>query len=124
MSDSAQRRPIHQRETSNMLESTELVYLEEYKHAKVLHHNRYELSNRARFACALLEKHATIAGVEDGEDSSGRQKLKLQAPKELVQHCIEVSDEAFKAFEELGWYHEIPPYEEVIDYARESRGDN
>ncbi len=44
-----------------------------------------------KIALSLIERWGAVAADDDGEDSRGRQKLKLQAPKDLVERCFEVA---------------------------------
>ena len=39
----------------------------------------------------LLMSHPNVAGIEDGEDSSNRSKLRLQSPRELVSRSFEIA---------------------------------
>jgi len=56
---------------------------------------------------ALLEKHAMVAAAPDGEDSSGRQRLRLSTPAELVARCAELVELSYSTAREKGWLVEI-----------------
>jgi hypothetical protein len=51
----------------------------------------HELALRASLAWDLLRAHPLIAGVEDGEDSAGRSKLRLQTPREIVDRAFQIA---------------------------------
>jgi len=46
----------------------------------------------AKVALDLLHSHPNVAAVEDGEDSSGRSKLRLQKAKEIVDRSFEIAE--------------------------------
>ncbi len=46
----------------------------------------------AKVAMALIDKFGAVAAVEDGEDSSGRHKTRIQTPLELVDRCMEIAE--------------------------------
>ena len=66
------------------------------------------MNTRAQLATVLLEKWALVAGIPDGEDSAGRQKMRLPTPEELVDRACVIADEAVSAFERRGWLLELP----------------
>jgi len=45
-----------------------------------------------KLAVDLIERFGSVACVEDGEDSSGRSKSRLQTPDELVDRCIAIAE--------------------------------
>jgi len=57
----------------------------------------------AEIAMRLLEKFAMVTCIEDGEDSAGRQKLKLMDPKHVVDRSFELAEE-FMHQADLGNY--------------------
>lgn len=64
------------------------------------------LEARAIYAWELIKSHPNVAGIQDGEDPTGRSRLRLQTPKELVERSLEISDLYFSAIEARG---EIKP---------------
>jgi len=68
---------------------------------------------KARAAIEFIEKWGMVAGIEDGEDSSGRSKLRLATPKEVVERAIEITTLMFNAFDDLEWMHSLPTVEEA-----------
>lgn len=87
-------------------------------------HNLAMPDHRANFAMSLLERWAAVAATANGEDSAGRQKIRTQTPKEIVQHCCNVSEAAFKEFASRGWYTEFPDYETTLERARKQSERN
>jgi len=63
---------------------------------------------RGRYAMDILERFATIMADEDGEDSSGRQKLKRMKAKEVVKIACDISNELFKELENRKWLLDSP----------------
>lgn len=61
-----------------------------------------------RLACYLVERWGMVAGVEDGEDSAGRAKIRLTTPDELVARALEVAEKTTKAIREKGWTIHVP----------------
>lgn len=49
----------------------------------------------AAFAMLLIEKWGLVAALPDGEDSSGRAKLRLPTSEELVARAFEIAEAAF-----------------------------
>ena len=45
----------------------------------------------AELAFDLIRAHPNVAGVEDGEDTTGRQKLRLQRAQELVDRSYDLA---------------------------------
>lgn len=62
-----------------------------------------------------------ITGIEDGEDSAGRAKLRSATVKEVVDRATEAAATAFEEFERRGWIIDVPPYEEIERLAEERR---
>lgn len=69
----------------------------------ILIHHKIQYDARAAFAMNLLEKWGLVMGKEDGEDSAGRQKIKLMPPDEVVAHAFEISEQAFAEVNRRGW---------------------
>lgn len=63
---------------------------------------------KAKLAMDLVERWGMVAAKEDGEDSAGRQKLRLSSPAELVDRAIDVADLLIERFRIHGWMTENP----------------
>lgn len=68
---------------------------------------------QARIALALIERWGLVAGLPDGEDSSGRSRLRKATPAELVEEACDVAERAVGAFKVRGWMCAIPNEDEV-----------
>ena len=79
----------------------------------VMVHSRESPAWKARLACALIEKWGLVAAAPDGEDSSGRAKLRKLTPTELVAEATEVADLAVEEFRRRNWVTELPSFSDV-----------
>lgn len=63
----------------------------------------YELGLKGRIALLLVGNHVTqIAAEPDGEDSTGRQQMRLQNPEFMVARAFHIADEFVRRAEEAG----------------------
>lgn len=70
----------------------------------------------ARMVIELIDRWGMVAAMPDGEDSAGRQKLRLATPDELVTRAMQTTEAAFRAMREAKWIDrspEVPAVEEV-----------
>lgn len=58
---------------------------------------------RFQIAAELLRQASIIGAIPDGEDSSGRQKLRLQTPDEIATRAIEIAAALVEKAEQCGW---------------------
>lgn len=63
----------------------------------------------AQAVIALLEQWGMVAATPDGEDSTGRARLRLSTPEEMVDRAIETVRLAFLKMDELDWFVRVPP---------------
>lgn len=63
---------------------------------------------RARLASELMRHLAIVAVVPDGEDNSGRQKVRLMTPAEIVDRATEIADLAWNKYRSRGWILDVP----------------
>ena len=56
----------------------------------------------ARMAFALIERWGAVAAEADGEDSTGRAKLKLQSPADLVKRAFDIAEAAIAEAKKRG----------------------
>ncbi len=63
----------------------------------------------ATFAMQMLERWGMVAAMDDGEDSAGRQKIRVATPEELVWRACTVAEVAFAEFDRRGWMLKLPP---------------
>src|SRR5687767_8846104 len=70
---------------------------------------RTEVPNeQGELARDLISRFAIIAATPDGEDSSGRQKLRLMTEEECVDRAVHIAALAWEEFRERGWIVDIP----------------
>lgn len=67
----------------------------------------------ARLATALLEKWGLAASMPDGEDTTGRAKLRLAEADELVKRACDIAQLSIAEFRKREWMLKVPSMEEV-----------
>lgn len=72
----------------------------------------------ARMATTMVEKWGMVTAESDGEDTSGRAKLRLSTPDELVTRAVDTAEKLIAALRERGHVVRTPSYEEVLTEAR------
>jgi len=87
-----------------------------YESKKVTVYDREEFEREARMAVILIERWGMIAATPDGEDSAGRQRLRLQTPDELVDRAFTVAALTFKKARDKGFVHLSPELPEPEEY--------
>ena len=55
--------------------------------------------NKSRIIVEMISRWGMVAGIPDGEDSSGRSKLRLSTEEELVNRAFKISDLMFNELE-------------------------
>ena len=65
-----------------------------------------------------------VAALPDGEDSAGRQKLRLMDADELACHATDCADVVFSMFYDRGWIKDMPSYQEYVDMVRNRAPSN
>lgn len=88
-------------------------YEMESKLPTIMVHNTDHLKRPARMAQAFVEKWGMVAAEDGGEDSSGRAKLKLSTPQEVVDRACEIAGLLLHKFDELDWIEEVPTMDEL-----------
>lgn len=63
---------------------------------------------KAEIALELIAKWGMVAGIDSGEDSTGRSKHRLQSPEELVERACQTAELAFASLEQRGWLLKVP----------------
>jgi hypothetical protein len=71
-------------------------------------------SLRAQTALELVTKWGMVACTTNaGEDTSGRQRLELLGPAEVVHRACSTADMAWDEFERRGWLSTLPGQDEI-----------
>lgn len=76
-------------------------------------HEREAASWEARLACALIERWGLAMGDADGEDSAGRQKVRIATPQEVVSRACEMAALAVAEFRSRDWVVVLPSIDEI-----------
>lgn len=63
---------------------------------------------QATFAMELMKNLAIAAATPDGEDSSGRAKLRLMTEAEIVSRATLIAQMSWDTFKDMGWILEVP----------------
>lgn len=66
------------------------------------------LDNVGRLAVVLIEKWALIAAEPDGEDASGRQKMRMATPSELARRAFDIAEETWREARARGHLVALP----------------
>jgi hypothetical protein len=104
----------------------EIVYQEStYREVPVVTiHSTEQPIAEARYAMQLAERFALIAGEDNGEDSAGRQKLRLATPDEVVQRACNIAHLMFTEIRDRNWMLPVEAWDviqEVFESKREER---
>ena len=54
-------------------------------------------------ASEIASKFGLIAGIPDGYDKAGRQKLRMLTPKEIAERSCEIAAYMLSEFDKHGW---------------------
>jgi hypothetical protein len=79
------------------------------------------LEPEAEMACKMIERWGMVAAIEDGEDSAGRQKLRLATPEELVSRAFAVAKLVFSSARENGLFKDMTPLLDEVWEANQKR---
>jgi len=77
-------------------------------HNQPIMYRTKDLQGVARLAMCLVERWGLVACVLDGEDSAGRQKMRVMTPEELAKAACDTAEETWKQIEARGWTVDIP----------------
>jgi hypothetical protein len=103
-------RTIHVNESDDFRET--LKYDDYSKSPETMLEQKSVPNQKANFAMQLLMHNGINSLVEDGESSSGAQKIRKETAKELVAKAVDVAESLFTEFELRGWLHKTIPYSE------------
>jgi len=74
---------------------------------------RTAFTNKGKMAWELLQRFATIAAETKGEDSTGRAKLELLSPNDVVARACDIAEVAWDEFARRDWLLTLPPVERI-----------
>ena len=78
---------------------------DKYGEKLIMLHQTELLEDEAKLAMAMIEKWGMVATVEDGEDTTGRQKLRMLTPAELAERAFETAKIAMTYARKNGLVH-------------------
>ncbi|PWU21842.1 MAG: hypothetical protein C5B50_00735 [Verrucomicrobia bacterium] len=87
---------------------------------RVVFHHREALSIEGEVLIRFVEHYGMITATSNGEDSTGRQRLMLLPPDQVVDRAREMTRLAFDAIRAEGWSYEIPSFEDLTKEKEES----
>lgn len=93
----------------------EMIAQHRFSNRKVelVHHARLLFDDRAGMARELVGRWGMVAGADGGEDSTGRAKLRLMTPAEVVARAVETASIFADEIERLGWFVSLPSYADL-----------
>ena len=95
----------------------ELYWRNEFGKPIVGLHNTKRPNSKACLAIELMKHLAIILAEPDGEDSAGRQKLKMMPAETVAARACNIAEAAFRNFEARGWCLDAPSYDELLQWA-------
>ncbi len=102
----------------NHRDDTQIVLSSGFDGIKTIIHYRQLPNQCASFAMELLRVHSGITSQADGEDSTGRSKLRREIPAEAVKYACEIAALAFNEFKDRGWLIPLPDWKETEELAK------
>ncbi len=81
----------------------------------ILWHQNEKAEAEANLAFVFIEHWGMVAGEIDGEDSAGRQKLRLLTPEEIVDRAFIIAHTAIDRARSLGLIHQGPKLTDLSD---------
>lgn len=100
--------------TKDAIDIGYLAGVERYDVTSPLCFKRYVLNDRAVFAQAMIERWGCVSCEYDGEDSSGRQKMRIQTPEELVTRACAIAELCTAEFKRRQWALDLPAPEKRL----------
>ncbi len=62
----------------------------------------------AGISVEMVQKWGLVAAMDDGEDSTGRHKVRMMTIEELVQRACDSAQKLIEEFEKRDWLLELP----------------
>ncbi len=91
----------------------ELIVKEFGGGVQVRHHPSIMPNETAKLACEFVSRWGMVASITDGEDSSGRQKLRLATPEEVVERAVTIAESLMDRLNDNGHLQKLPSLGEV-----------
>ncbi len=105
--------------------STEVkIHMNEYGDRPEVRINERERAGlEANLAFAFIEKWGMVAANDGGEDSAGRQKLRLSDPDEVVKRAFEMAALAMSVARDAGLLVTLPTFAEIDAVAAQHKAE-
>lgn len=87
---------------------------------KLQKHETELLEQEAGLAWTLIAQWGMVAGMEDGEDSSGRAKGRIQTPTELIERAFTTANLFFTEARKRGLIHIAPDLADLNETKEQS----
>jgi len=71
------------------------------------------LDHVGRLACVLVEKWGMVVAIPDGEDSAGRQRMRLPTPAELSSRALDIAETLMAVLRARGHVVALPDLNEI-----------
>ncbi len=82
---------------------------------QVVAHQRIQHSHISLFASELMKVGSFVPAIPAGEDKRGNTRYRLMTPNEIVERSIKISEQAFSAFDKMGWTADVPAFGGLIE---------
>jgi hypothetical protein len=76
-------------------------------------HNTEVATEEALFIRECIGRWGMVAGMPNGEDSAGRQQLRLATEEELVERAVKITELMFAAIRQKGYVLSVPTLAEI-----------
>jgi hypothetical protein len=86
-----------------MVKKTKMRLVNSYNGKLLIFDKLSNLDLAAGMAFDLLSKWGMVAAVDNGEDSSGRAKVRLSTPEEVVERAVKTAELFLRVADERGW---------------------
>ena len=95
-----------------------------FREPQIMVHEREIPDLEAKIAISLVEKWGMVSGAEGGEVSTGRAKLRLMTPHEVVDRACETAEALVAELRTRKWFVAVAPYGEIADHAKKLEADH
>ncbi len=91
-----------------MVRDVGFIIADRYKIKEPVLYSKFFLGMEAKIAIEMVQRWGMIAGVNDGEDSAGRSKVRIMTIEELVQRACDSAQRLTEEFEKREWLLILP----------------
>lgn len=81
--------------------------------AEIIIHRNVVPTNQAETALELARHLSIVAADVDGEDTAGRQKLRLLTPAQVASRAAQIAEALWAEFEQRDWLLALPGVAEL-----------